>query len=126
MKREYKVKESFFGERNPFYRIIKDDFYKIAKRIKSIDYTLILVFNSMQDQYEIHDTRTKDNTFVLAFETLDKSILNLLNKSKERDTIAIIRSESRNRIRYQKQKQEVRKRHNKDFINRAQVETLIR
>ena len=125
MNKEYKVKESFFGEKNPFYKIIENDFYNIAKRIKNIDYTLVLVFNSMQNQYEIHDIRTKENTFVLAFDFLDKSILNLLNKSKDRDTIAFVRSENKNRIRYNKQKQEVKTKHNKDFINRLQVETLI-
>ena len=126
MNKEYKVKESMFGEKNQFYKIIKNDFYNIANRIKKIDNTLILVFNFMQNQFEVHDVRTKDNTFVLSFETADESILNLLNKSKDRDTIAFIRSESKKRIRYNKYKQEVKIRDNKDFINRFQVETLIR
>lgn len=126
MDKEYKIKLSFFEEENPFYLVIKNDYFNIAKRIKKIDKYLFLVFNLLQKQYEIHDVKNKHNTFVIGFNTQDKEILDLLNKSKDRNTIAIIRDEARKRDRYIKRKKEVKAKDNKDFIYREQVEILTK
>ena len=126
MNKEYAIKLSFFLEENPFYRIIKNDFYKISQRIKKIDKTLFLIYNSLQAQFEIHDLRTLDNTFVLSFESIDKQVIDVINKAKDRNTIAFVKEEARKRDRFNDQQQDMRVQQNKEFISRYQVETIIR
>jgi hypothetical protein len=111
-----RIKESFYREHNPNFKIITNDFHNINRRIKNIDKSLFLVYNGFEEKYEIHDLRNQGSTYVLSFKDVDKEILITLNKAKDRDTVKYIREEHEKQKRYNNDKKD---RYTKDISNFA-------
>lgn len=121
-----KLKRSFFEEENQYYTVIEKDFYGISRRIKRIDKSLCLVYNALNGKYEIHDLRNTDSTFVLSAKDIDKEILNLLNASKDSNTISRIKDSRAKNKKYLKRKQAQRSEDNKQFALHYTYNTTIK
>lgn len=67
----------------PYYRIITQDLYGIAGRLKEIDRGYFAVYNPRKSRYEIHHKGQK-NTFCLAvpYDILDERTLRLVRRTR--------------------------------------------
>ena len=65
-------------------RIIKDDLFGIAKRLRQIDKGYFAVFNYRHKRFEIHHGGQKGSTLclIVPFNRLDGRVLDLVKKSR--------------------------------------------
>lgn len=126
MEHLFRVKSSFFNEHNPNFKIITNDFFGISKRIKKIDKSLVLVYNGFEEKYEIHDFRNLDSTYILSCEEVDKELLDLLNKAKDRDTVRYIQQQHREQKRFANDKKDRFKRDAYEFARNYETEILTK
>lgn len=62
---------------------IKTDAFNICERIKKIDKNYFVVYNTTKNQYEIHNTMQKSNTFcVVCDKGLNCQVIDKLRKTK--------------------------------------------
>jgi hypothetical protein len=87
---------------------------------------LVLVYNGFEEKYEIHDLRNLGSTYVLSFDKVDKEIINILNKTKDRDTIKYIKQEHANQKRYEREKKERYTSDNYKFAKNYETEILTK
>ena len=70
--------------KKPYLKLIKDDLYSIAKRIKEIDPDYFIVFNRKTGKYEVHSTANKGwdtYCFTVPYSRLDARTLSICRKT---------------------------------------------
>lgn len=122
MELTYGIKKSFNYENNVHYKIIENDIFGVSERLKEIDPNLYLVYNGLQDCYEIHDITQISTTYALTFDELNGEIIDILRKVKTRNTIEYSRSQSFLSKRYGEHQEEKLK---QDRTNLVSSEDLI-
>jgi hypothetical protein len=112
----YKIRKSFALEKNLKYKIIENDFLDISKKVNDFDKNLVIVYNRLQKQFEVHDLSQKTHTFAVSFKNLNMNILRVLKKVRNRNTIGLSKEQDRFRNRYTDKKFETEMRKQTDFI----------
>lgn len=73
--------------KNPHLRLIEDDLYHIARRIKEIGKGYFIVFNSQKEHYEIHSTENlgwDTHCLTVPYARLDNRTLQLCRETNVR------------------------------------------
>ena len=70
-----------------FLKLITNDVYNIAKRVREYDDSLFIVFNTKSQKYELHSLDNKGNTFCMTipYNQLDARIETLIRKGDIRN-----------------------------------------
>jgi len=70
-----------------FLKLIKNDVYDMARRVREYDNSLFLVFNTKSQKYELHSLDNKGNTFcaTIPYDQLDARLETLIRKGDIRN-----------------------------------------
>lgn len=79
-------------------RIIDDDLFGIARRLKSIDDGYYIVLNYKTGKFEVHNSKCAPRTLclVLPFETLDERTVRKVNMTRAERVEELLREAERN------------------------------
>lgn len=69
---------------NKYLKIIKDDLFGIANRLKEIDDKYFVVYNTLLNRYEVHSSRNVGDTLsvVCPYDELDARMLRLIKRTR--------------------------------------------
>lgn len=64
---------------------IENDVFDIAHRLKSIDSGYFVVYDTVRQKYEVHNTGNIGNTYCLTvpYKSLDARVVDLVNKTRK-------------------------------------------
>ena len=83
-----------------YLKIIKDDLFGIANRLKEIDDKYFVVYNTKVNRYEVHNGRNVGDTLsvVCPYDELDARMLRLVKRTRvERATSLLAEMEANNK-----------------------------
>ena len=76
-----------------YLKVINEDLFGIARRLKEIDERYFLVFNELLGRYEVHSSENKGDTLsvVCPYDRVDARLLSLVRKTRRENSAQVIR-----------------------------------
>ncbi|MBP3630236.1 MAG: hypothetical protein J6J23_01970 [Clostridia bacterium] len=76
-----------------YLKVIEDDLFGIARRLKEIDNDYFLVFNNLLGRFEVHSNKNIGNTLsvVCPYDRVDARLLSLVRKTARNNASALIK-----------------------------------